>query len=66
MDKYFIGVFDSTNPDCGYNKDTGGSRGLATEETRQKMKDTYRNGTRKVPVFTEESRQKQNRASKEN
>lgn len=61
-EQFYIKDYQSMDPAKGYNKDSGGSRGLASEETKQKLKDTWKNGKRKTPVFTEESLKKRNDA----
>lgn len=52
-EKLFIEQFDSTNPNKGYNKKEGGSKGKFTEETKKKLSEIMMGHT-----LSEETKQK--------
>ena len=61
MEVFFIDYYDSTNPECGYNKESGGSINKSvSEETREKQR--INNSGAKNPFYgkkhTKEHREK--------
>ena len=57
---YYIALYDSTNPEIGYNLEFGGNQSPANEETRKKLSKALKGKMkgRKMPPVTEETRKK--------